>query len=112
MRTNLGPWHRADDTCAMGKIPVFHVWDRVETTPIPTMYSRYVEGCPMPDTYLNGRPVYFGGMEFDGVDSYISDACYADTLQDLDDHDILELNEQEKDYICEQILEHYGYWPD
>jgi hypothetical protein len=78
---------------------------------IKTLRSVTAEGCPMPDAYLNGRPVYFGDIDYRGVDSFMHGCCYADTLEDLDDNEHEELQEQCADYLCTQVSEHYGYYP-
>lgn len=86
--------------------------ESVGTNGIPTLYPQTAEGCPMPDGYYCDRPVYFGDVCLAGCDSYFEDACYADTLEDLDDNELYELTELYADYLCEKNLEHFGYWPE
>lgn len=68
------------------------------------------EGCPMPDGYLKGRPVYFGDVVCAGVDSYFESAHYADTDEELSDDELNELTDQEADYIVQQNFERLGYF--
>lgn len=78
---------------------------------IPTLTDAIeAEGCYLPDTYLNGRPVYFGGIHLDGVDSYFIDACFADSLEDLTEEELFQLDSQCGDYIVEKNLEHFGFF--
>jgi hypothetical protein len=72
----------------------------------------WVEACPMPDDYLDGRPVYFGDIDYAGVDSGFESACYADTDEELDGDELYRLTENNADYICTQVMEKYGYCPD
>lgn len=74
--------------------------------------SVWVDGCPMPDTYFKGRPVYFGNLCLRGCDSYFESATYADDDTELDDDELYQLANDNADYICEQNMEHFGYWPD
>ena len=60
-------------------------------------------GCPMPDTYLNGRPVYFGDEERSTTgEPYLSSAYYCDTDDDLNDIDLDALNDQEEERLLER----------
>lgn len=70
----------------------------------------WASGCPMPDTYMNGRPVYFGDAYLDGVDSHFENACWADTLEDLDDGELHQLDDENGDYLVEQTIEEHGYF--
>lgn len=76
-----------------------------------TWRTEWADGCPMPDTYFKGRPVYFGDLHLDGVDSYFESASYADTDEDLDDDELNELTEREGDYIVTENCEHFGFFP-
>lgn len=78
---------------------------------IPCYISVAAEGCPLPDAYLNGRPVYFGDIDYRGVDSFMHGCTYADTDEELSDNEHDELMDQCADYLCEQVQEHYGYYP-
>ena len=64
----------------------------------------------MPDTYLHGRPVYYGQTHLAGSDSHFESAYWVDTGIDLDDNELDELGEQEADYLVTQNLEHFGYF--
>ncbi len=77
---------------------------------VPCLESRQAIGCPMPDTYLNDRPVYFGDVHFNGVDSYFESACYADTLEDLDTNELDQLGTECADYLVEGSIEKFGYF--
>lgn len=67
---------------------------------------------PMPDGYLDGRPVYFGDTELDGVDSYFLNATWADTDVSLSDDELNDLTDRYTEYLQEKSAEHYGYWED
>lgn len=64
----------------------------------------------MPDTYLNDRPVYIDDCHLDGVDSYITAATYADTLEGLSDDDLDSLTDISGDYLVEQNMERFGWY--
>jgi hypothetical protein len=90
--------------------PTFYVWgqSKCEYTGLNITRSVAHEGCPMPDSYLNGRPVYFGDISYDSYDScdsYFESASYCDTDQDLDDEELDALTAQCADYIDAQWFE-------
>lgn len=81
-----------------------------EGFPVPVMVPHRADGCPMPDCYLRERPVYLGDAELRGVDSYFLDACYADTLEDLDDDELDQLTEEQQDRLVTMNIEKYGWF--
>lgn len=81
-------------------------------SPVPCFKIQYFEGCPMPDTYLNNRPVYFGDVYLKGCDSYFENAHYADDDTELDENDLYELDQQCADYLVECCIEKFGYFND
>ena len=91
---------------------VFYYYEKtwLEGFPLPVLQSRSAEGCPMPDCYLRGRPVYLGDAELNGVDSYFLDACYADSMEDLDDNELDEITDQEQDRLVTMNIEKYGWF--
>jgi len=78
------------------------------TPGIPCYRTAWAEGCPMPDTYLNGRPVYFGDVyhQGDAEDSYFAEAHYADTDEALSENELEQLTEENSGYLYEQWFEH------
>lgn len=88
----------------------YFVLDTESTMPVLCLKSVTVEGCPMPDTYLNGRPVYFSDAHFDGVDSYFESASYADTDEDLDENELDQLGTECVDHLVVGSIEKHGYF--
>lgn len=75
----------------------FQYWvlDTTSTSPIPRYRSAWAEGCPMPDCYLKGRPVYIGDVYHgsDPEDTYIDSATYADDDSEVDSDDLYEIEQ-------------------
>lgn len=78
--------------------------------PIPVYRWENAVGCPIPDGYLNKRPVYFGDRHLDGCDSFFESAHYADTDVALDENELDQLTGDYADYLVEACLEHFGYF--
>lgn len=78
------------------------------TSGVQCVRSEKAEGCPIPCCYLNNRPVYFGNVahQGDADESYFLDACYADTLEDLNEDELETLTEEHREYLAEQWFEH------
>jgi hypothetical protein len=87
------------------------VYERDDSGVIPMLRSRMVEGCPLPDTYLHGRPVYIEDIEYVGIDSFILNAVYADTSEDVDLDDLELVQEAALGWFWDRVAEHYGYFP-
>lgn len=66
----------------------------------------------MPDFYLNERPVYVGDCHLAHVDSFVEEASYADTGDDLSDDELERLTELDEvqEYLYFENLEKYGYF--
>lgn len=77
---------------------------------VPVMVPHRASGCPMPDCYLNNRPIYLGDAELCGVDSFFLDACFADTMEDLDDDELDQLTEEQQDRLVTMNIEKYGWF--
>lgn len=83
----------------------FQYWQ--EAAPINGMrhlVSAWAEGCPMPDCYLDGRPVYLGEVDHSSsepYESYVTSACYADTDEECSD----EACERLTELLAEQLYD-------
>lgn len=92
--------------------PSFYYWVKERDNPIPSYKSVKAEGCPMPDTYINGRPVYVEGWEGKGVDSFFTKAYWADTDEELNEDELDQLTDDSwgQDYLIQQNLEKFSYY--
>jgi len=76
-------------------------------TGLPILHSVKAEGCPMPDAYLDGRPVYYGDICHgeDASDSYFQEAFFADTDEPLNENELQRLTDDNAPYLDEQWFE-------
>jgi hypothetical protein len=76
--------------------------------------EREVEGCPMPDCYFKGRPVYVGDICYgsDVSDTYLESAAYADTDEPVDDDDLYELEIVLGSKLYQGWCEHWAGYAD
>ena len=88
--------------------PKFNYWVCVRNSPIPSYESRWAEGCPMPDCYLRGRPVYLGDADYgsEAEDSYYTSAWWADTDEELTDDDLDALTNEHADRLAASWFEY------
>lgn len=83
---------------------------KVSENPVSTYKSVQVEGSPIPDTYMDNRPVYIGNIHLDSVDSFIETASWADSDKDLSDDELYRLTQQEQDLIVTRHCEELGWF--
>lgn len=89
---------------------MFIYYEQIKTDPVPTFIKKEATGCPMPNTYLNGRPVYFGDVCLDGTDSFFESATWSDTDLALNDDDLDKLGQVCADHLINLNLNRYGYF--
>lgn len=63
---------------------------------------------------LNNRKVIDAvvSIERHGCDSFFISAVWEDCGENLNDDELDALTDKAQDYICEEVMETLGYWPD